>query len=63
MIIETIDTLNLDPMAIPGIVVKNYGSFVWGKNPYNAVYNAVILEKVAEMDIKTIALNPDATMQ
>ena len=63
VIIETIDTLNLDPMAVPGIVVKNHGPFAWGKNPANAVYNAVVLEKVAEMDIKTLMLNPEASMQ
>ena len=63
VIIETIDSLNLDPMAVPGIVVKNHGPFAWGKNPANAVYNAVVLEKVAEMDIKTLMLNPEASMQ
>ena len=48
-------------MAIPGIIVKNHGPFAWGKSPENAVYNAVVLEKVAEMDLKTLALNPKAT--
>ena len=63
VIIETIDRLGIDPMAVPGIVVKNHGPFAWGKSPANAVYNAVVLEKVAEMDIKTLALNPAASMQ
>lgn len=27
VIIETIDKLNIDPMSIPGIVVKNHGPF------------------------------------
>ncbi|MBQ9664489.1 MAG: L-ribulose-5-phosphate 4-epimerase [Oscillospiraceae bacterium] len=62
VIIETIDGLHIDPMAVPGIVVKNHGPFAWGKSPANAVYNAVVLEKVAEMDIKTLALNPNAAM-
>ena len=53
VIIETIHELAYDPMAIPGIVVKNHGPFAWGNSPENAVYNAVVLEKVAEMDIKT----------
>lgn len=63
VIIETIDGLEIDPMAIPGIVVKNHGPFAWGTSPANAVYNAVVLEKVAEMDLKTLALNPQASMQ
>lgn len=63
VIIETIDDLEIDPMAVPGIVVKNHGPFAWGKSPADAVYNAVVLEKVAEMNIKTLMLNPHASMQ
>ena len=51
VIIETIDELGIDPLAVPGIVVKTRGPFAWRKNPANAVYNAVVLEKVAEMDL------------
>lgn len=60
VIIETIDRLGIDPMAVPGIAVKNHGPFAWGNSPANAVYNAVVLEKVAEMDLKTLVLNPAA---
>lgn len=63
VIIETIENAQYDPMAIPGIVVKNHGPFAWEKNPENAVYNAVVLEKVAEIDLKTIMLNPNAEMK
>lgn len=47
-----------DAMAVPGIVVKNHGPFAWGKSPAGSVYNAVVLEKVAEMAYKTMTLNP-----
>ena len=50
-------------MSIPEIVVKNHGPFAWGNNPANAVYNAVVMEKVAEMDIKTSILNPNSVME
>lgn len=63
VIIETIESLHIDPISVPGIVVKNHGPFAWGTDPDNAVYNAVVLEKVAEMDLKTLALNPQASMQ
>ena len=63
VIIETIDRLGIDPMGVPGIVVKNHGPFAWGKDTANAVYNAVVLERVAEIDLKTLALNPQASMQ
>lgn len=62
VIIETVDNGGYDPMAIPGIVVKNHGPFAWGKSPANAVYNAVVMEKVAEMDLKTLQLNSNSTM-
>ena len=62
VIVETIDGLGYDPMAVPGIIVKNHGPFCWGKSPANAVYNAVVLETVAEMDLKTLLLNPDASI-
>lgn len=57
VIIETIGSN--DPMAIPGIVVKNHGPFAWGKTPAGSVYNAVVLDKVAEMAYKTMTLNPE----
>jgi len=62
VIVETISQLGYDPMAIPGIVVKNHGPFAWGTSPANAVYNAVVMEKVADMDIKTLSLNPQSSM-
>jgi L-ribulose-5-phosphate 4-epimerase len=63
VIIETIKERGYDPMAIPGIVVKNHGPFSWGKDGAGSVYNAVVMDKVAEMDIKTLQLNPNASMQ
>lgn len=63
VIIETIENLNYDPMSIPGIIVKNHGPFAWGSNPSNSVYNAVVLEKVAEMALKTLLLNPKADIK
>jgi len=62
VIIETIKEKGYDPMSIPGIIVKNHGPFSWGKNGADSVYNAVVMEKVAEMDINTLALNPASTM-
>ena len=63
VIIETINEKGYDPMSIPGIIVKNHGPFTWGKDGANSVYNAVVMEKVAEMDINTLALNPNSSMQ
>lgn len=56
VIVETI--ADGDPMAIPGILVKNHGPFAWGKTPAQSVYHAVVLDKVAEMAYNTMTLNP-----
>ena len=55
VIVETIGEKN--PLEIPAIIVKNHGPFTWGKDQDNAVYNAVVLDKVAEMAYKTMTLN------
>ncbi|MDF2514598.1 MAG: ulaF1 [Herbinix sp.] len=56
VIVETIG--DGDAMSIPGIVVKNHGPFAWGKTAAGSVYNAVVLDNVAEMAYKTMTLNP-----
>ena len=57
VIAETIG--DADPLAVPGILVKNHGSFAWGKSAAESVYHAVVLDKVAEMAYRTITLSPD----
>lgn len=63
VIIEEIEKRRYDIMSIPGIVVKNHGPFSWGKDAKQAVYHAVVLDKVVEMDIKTLAINSKAEMK
>ena len=63
VIVETIKQRGIKPIAVPGIVVKNHGTFSWGKDPAALVYHAVVMEKVAEMDLKTLLINPSASMQ
>lgn len=63
VIVETINQRGYDVMSIPGIVVKNHGPFTWGKNAAESVYNAVVIEKVSEMNIKTLLLNPQSSMK
>ena len=56
VIIETFK--DIDPMTIPAVLVKSHGPFAWGKDAYDAVHNAVILEKIAYMNWGTLSLNP-----
>lgn len=49
----------IPPLTMPGILVKSHGVFSWGKDADNAVHNAVVIEAVAEMALKTELINPD----
>lgn len=58
VILEEFAARGLDPMAVPGIVVRNHGPFTWGKTPELAVYHSVVLEEVAKMNRLTEQINP-----
>lgn len=50
---------NLDPEAVPGVLVAGHAPFAWGKDAMEAAYHAVVLEAVARMGFMTATLNPD----
>lgn len=52
----------LDPLHIPGVLVKNHGPFSWGKDAHEAVHNAVVMEQVAKMAYIARQVNPQLTM-
>lgn len=58
VIIETLNELHLEPVAVPGVLVANHAPFCWGKDADEAVHNAVVLEEVAKMGIHALNLNP-----
>ncbi len=47
---------NIDPEAVPSVLVQSHGAFTWGSDPYEAVYNAVALEEIARMAFYTVLL-------
>jgi len=49
---------NLDPLAIPAVLVAGHAPFTWGRTPDEAAHNAVVLEYVARMAFTTMTLNP-----
>jgi len=51
---------DLDPDAIPGVLVSGHAPFCWGKSAGDAVHNAAILEYVARLATHTIALDANA---
>lgn len=58
VIIEEFAKRKLDPKAIPGVVIAGHAPFSWGKDAFDAVHNAVVLEEISAMAIGTRALNP-----
>ncbi len=48
---------NINPDDIPAVLVNNHGPFAWGKDPHNAVHNAVVLEEVAKMAFRSQVLS------
>ena len=51
------ERLSKDPVAVPGCLCKNHGPFAWGKDPADAVHNAVVLEEVAKMAYRCEQIN------
>jgi L-ribulose-5-phosphate 4-epimerase len=51
---------DLDPAAVPAVLVAGHAPFCWGKSPAEAAYHAVVLETVASMAFYTTLLSPDA---
>ena len=47
-----------DYEAVPCVLCKNHGPFAWGKDPAEAVHNAVVLEEVAKMAARCELINP-----
>jgi L-ribulose-5-phosphate 4-epimerase len=52
---------DMDPSAIPAVLVANHGAFAWGADPAASAHNAVILESVARMAYLTLGINQQAS--
>ena len=60
-IVKTFEERGLDYEATPGTLVSQHGPFTWGPTPAKAVYNAKVLEVVAEEDFHTMQMTMDNT--
>lgn len=47
---------NLDPLAVPGVLVAGHAPFVWGKTPAEAVDHADVLEYIARLAFRSVLL-------
>ena len=58
VIIQTFQERRIDAEQMPAVLVHSHGPFAWGKDPIDAVHNAVVLEEVAYMGIFSQQLSP-----
>ncbi|EGO2608499.1 L-ribulose-5-phosphate 4-epimerase [Enterococcus faecalis] len=58
VIVETFHEQELDPLAIPGVLVYGHGPFTWGMTPEKAVENSLILDEICSMARLTEIINP-----
>jgi L-ribulose-5-phosphate 4-epimerase len=49
----------LDPLAVPAVLVAGHGPFCWGASAGAAAHTAVVLEEIACLAYRTVILNPD----
>lgn len=54
---------NIDPEAVPGVLVHSHGPFTWGSDAQKSVENAIVLEEVAMMAWHTLSLDPNVKFQ
>lgn len=59
VIAETFNEREIDPMAVPGVLVSGHGPFTFGGNAIKAVHNAKVLEECCRMATLTEMADPD----
>ena len=52
---------NLDPLAVPGVLVAGHAPFAWGKSPMDAVEHADVLEYIARLAFRSVQLGAPAS--
>ena len=57
VIVEALKNRNCD--EIPGVICASHGPFTWGKDVKEAVFNASVLEKIAQMAFYTEQIMKD----
>lgn len=52
---------NINPVEQPMVLVAGHGPFAWGKDAFESVYNAVVLEEICKMATITVTVNSSIT--
>ena len=56
VIVRLFENRELDPLAVPGVLVAGHAPFTWGKTPAAAVEHADLLEYIARLAYRTVLL-------
>ncbi|MGD0786344.1 MAG: L-ribulose-5-phosphate 4-epimerase AraD [Terracidiphilus sp.] len=56
VIVRHFRSRNLDPIAVPGVLVAGHAPFTWGKSPSAAVEHADVLEYIARLAFRSVLL-------
>lgn len=56
LIVEHFRNAEIDPLFVPAALLPHHGPFVWGRSASEAVENAIALEEIAGMAIRTRSL-------
>ena len=48
----------LDPISMPGVLVAGHGPFCWGQDAQDSTRNSLMLERIAELALRTFQINP-----
>ena len=61
VIVRLFRSENLDPAAVPGVLVAGHAPFAWGRTPAEAVEHADVLEYIARLAFRSVLLGaPEA---
>jgi L-ribulose-5-phosphate 4-epimerase len=60
VIAEAFTSAGLSPDDVTAVLVANHGPFTWGTDPFKAIEHAEVLEYLARLEWRGLALNPDA---
>jgi len=61
VIVETISGRSHEALHMPAVLVRSHGPFTWGADATTAVVNAIALEAVAAMALRTFSLDAGAS--
>lgn len=50
----------IDPVAMPAVLVSGHAPFTWGRSIAEAAHHAVVLEEIAQTALQTLSLNSAA---